>query len=122
MRFTGHQIISFSFFYLFGQDEQDKASLEASPVQILLDIFYFDRINWIFWIIFLSLNFPEKIPNEQSAAPKRETFEKRGRYPFLRNKGDATLGINNINGDATLFYSTLKHDQFDHPALSQNSP
>jgi len=33
-----------------------------------------DRINWIFWIIFLSLKFPEEIPNEQSAMPKKETL------------------------------------------------
>jgi len=32
------------------------------------------RINWIFGIIFLYLKFPEEIPNEQSATPKRETF------------------------------------------------
>jgi len=31
-----------------------------------------DRIYWIFWIIFLYLKFPEEIPNEQSATPKRE--------------------------------------------------
>jgi hypothetical protein len=40
-------------------------------------IFYFDRIYWIFWIIFLYLKFPEEILNEQSATPKRETFAKR---------------------------------------------
>ena len=33
-----------------------------------------DRINWIFWIVFLYLKFPEEIPNEQSATPKRETL------------------------------------------------
>jgi len=38
-----------------------------------------DRINRIFWIIFLYLKFPEEILNEQSAAPKRETFVQRNR-------------------------------------------
>jgi hypothetical protein len=36
--------------------------------------YFFDRINWIIWIIFLYLKFPEEIPNEQSAAPRRKTL------------------------------------------------
>ena len=43
-----------------------------------------DRINRIFWIIFLYLKFPEEILNEQSATPKRETFVQRNIHDFMR--------------------------------------
>jgi hypothetical protein len=33
-----------------------------------------DRMDRIFWIIFLYLKFPEEISNEQSATPKRKTL------------------------------------------------
>ena len=61
-------------------------------------IVFFDRIYWILqprlngqpagfnWvkIIFLYLKFPEEIPNEQSATPKRETFVQRNIHDFMR--------------------------------------
>ena len=52
-----------------------------------------DRINRIFWIIFLYLKFPEEILNEQSATPKRETFTKRDRQDLLEKSYDFFLFI-----------------------------
>jgi len=51
-----------------------------------------DRINRIFWIIFLYLKFPGEILNDQSAMPRRETLAWRGMV-FLLDRINGIFGI-----------------------------